>query len=192
MGKKARRFKNHRHKHHIYDASQNLLLKRDAVTTTNQVWVRDITFIRIGKRWSYLSVVMDLYSRKIIGWTFEKSRSAELVAESVMMAARSNQTTSETIFHSDQGSEYASRTYTATLRNMQIQMSMSRKGHCWDNAHMESFFHSLKTEMIYFNHFKSLEEATAYVVDYIHFYNHDRIHSGLNYLTPVECEQRAA
>jgi transposase InsO family protein len=192
MGKKARRFKNHRHKHHIYDASQNLLLKRDAVTATNQVWVGDITFIRVGKEWSYLSVVMDLYSRKIIGWTFEKNRSAELVSESVIMAAKDSKTSSETIFHSDQGSEYASRVYIKTLRELQIRMSMSRKGHCWDNANMESFFGSLKTEMIYFNHFKTLAEATAYIVDYIHFYNHERIHSGLGYLTPVECEQMAA
>jgi transposase InsO family protein len=192
LGKKARRFKNHRHKHHIYDGSQNLLLNREPVTSTNQVWVGDITFIRVGKDWSYLSVVMDLYSRKIIGWTFEKQRSAELVSESLMMAAEGNATTNETIFHSDQGSEYASKTYINVLGERNIQMSMSRKGHCWDNAHMESFFHTLKTEMIYFQHFQTLEEATAYIIDYIHFYNHERLHSGLNYLTPVECEQMAA
>ncbi len=192
MGKKARRFKCHRHKHHIYDASQNLLLKRDAVTATNQVWVGDITFVRVGKAWTYLSVVMDLFSRKIIGWTFEKHRSAELVSESLGMAADDNSYTDATIFHSDQGSEYASKLYQETLKERNIQISMSRKGHCWDNAHMESFFHSLKTEMIYFNHFKTLEEAMAYIIDYIHFYNHERIHSGLGYLTPVECEQMAA
>ena len=192
MGKKARRFKNHRHKHHIYDASRNLLLHREPVTATNQVWVGDITFARVGKAWSYLSVVMDLYSRKIIGWTFEKNRSAELAAESFEMAANYNHYTASTIFHSDQGSEYASKQYQDVLNGRNIQISMSRKGHCWDNAHMESFFHSLKTEMIYFNHFKTLEEATAYIIDYIHFYNHERIHSGLCYLTPVECEQMAA
>lgn len=192
MGKKARRFKRHRHKHHIYDASQNLLLKRDAVSAPNQVWVGDITFVRVGNAWSYLSVVMDLYSRKIIGWTFEKQRSAELVSESLKMAANDNHHTAATIFHSDQGSEYASRYYQAVLHKRNIQISMSRKGHCWDNAHMESFFQNLKTEMIYFNHFKTLEEATAYIIDYIHFYNHERIHSGLGYLTPVECEQMTA
>jgi len=192
MGKKARRFRNHRHKHHIYDASQNLLLSRDSVTSTNQVWVGDITFVRVGKEWSYLSVVMDLYSRKIIGWTFEKNRSAELVSESVLMAANDNKPGVDTIFHSDQGSEYASRAYIKTLRELRIRMSMSRKGHCWDNASMESFFGSLKTEMIYFNHFKTLEEAMAYIIDYIHFYNHERIHSGLGYLTPVEYEKMVA
>lgn len=89
LGRKARRFKNHRHKHHIYDGSQNLLLKRPPVTSINQVWVGDITFIQIDRDGSYLSVVMDLYRRKIIGWTFEKNRSAELVSESLIMAAES-------------------------------------------------------------------------------------------------------
>lgn len=192
VGKKARRFKNHRHKHQIYDGSQNLLLKREPVTSINQVWVGDITFIRVDRQWTYLSVVMDLYSRKIIGWTFEKERSAELVCESLIMAANDNAHTHETIFHSDQGSEYASKTYVSTLGERNIKMSMSRKGHCWDNAHMESFFHTLKTEMIYFQHFKTLEEAMAYIVDYIYFYNHKRLHSGLGYLTPVEREQMAA
>lgn len=192
LGSKARRFRNHRHKHHIYDSSQNLLLNRAPVTAINQVWVGDITFIRIGKDWSYLSVVMDLYSRKILGWTFAKQRSAELVGESLIMAADTNPSTSATIFHSDQGSEYASKHYINVLKERNLQVSMSRKGHCWDNAHMESFFHTLKTEMVYFHHFKTLEEATAYIMDYIHFYNHERIHSGLDYLTPVECEQLAA
>jgi transposase InsO family protein len=192
VGLKARRFKNHRHKHHIYDASRNLLLRRDPVTTINQVWVGDITFIRVGKQWSYLSVVMDLFSRKIIGWTFNKNRSAEMVRESLIMAANGNDYTEDTIFHSDQGSEYASKLYVNTLEERCIKMSMSRRGHCWDNAHMESFFHTLKTEMIYFRHFRTIEEATAYILEYIYFYNNKRIHSGINYLTPVECEQQAA
>jgi putative transposase len=192
VGRKARRFRNHRHKHHIYDTSQNLLLNRDAVTRSNQVWVGDITFIRVGKEWSYLSVVMDLYSRKIIGWTFEKNRSAELVAEAFLMAAEGNAHTKDTIFHSDQGSEYASKTYIRVLQERNVRISMSRKGHCWDNAHMESFFHSLKTEMIYFNHFKTLAEATAYIIAYIRFYNEQRLHSGLGYLTPSEYEKRVA
>ena len=92
----------------------------------------------------------------------------------------------------DQGSEYASKTYVNTLEKPNIKMSMSRKGHCSDNTHMESFSHTLKTEIIYFQVFKTLDEAMAYIVDYIHFYNHKRIHSGLGYLKQVECEQMAA
>lgn len=192
MGKKARRFKKHRHRHERMWNSKNLLLNRQPVTGRNQVWVGDITFIKVAKEWSYLSVVMDLYTRKVIGWTFQKQRSSELVTESLLMAVNDNPPNPGTIVHSDQGSEYASRLYMQTLDDNHLKMSMSRKGHCWDNAHMESFFHSLKTEMIYFNHFRTLEEATAYIMDYIHFYNHERLHSGIGFQTPVEYARMAA
>jgi len=192
VGKKARRFKKHKHRHHLMQNSQNLLLNREPVTSKNEVWVGDITFIKVNKEWSYLSVVMDLHTRKILGWTFDKKRSADMVSESLIMAANDNKHTSSTIFHSDQGSEYASRKYISELNNRNIKPSMSRKGHCWDNAYMESFFHSLKTEMIYFNHFKTLEEATAYIIDYIYFYNHERLHSSLGYQTPAEYERIVA
>lgn len=191
-GKKFRRYRKHRPQHHIADNSTNLLRKRDPVTSTNQVWVGDITFIRVDNEWAYLSVVMDLYSRKIIGWSFAKNRSAKLVSETVLKAVNENPCTPETICHTDQGCEYTSHLYQNTLRDHGLLMSMSRKGHCWDNANMESFFHSLKTEMIYFNTFKTLEEAKTYIVDYMTFYNNERIHSGINYLTPLLCEKQAA
>jgi transposase InsO family protein len=192
VGLKAKRFKEHYFRHLRSKNSHNLLLNRKAATSINQVWVGDITFIRVNKEASYLSVVMDKFSRKIIGWTFEKKRSADLVTESLIMAANNNAHTRKTIFHSDQGAEYTSKMHTNELKNRNIKMSMSRKGHCWDNAHMESFFHSLKTEMVYFNEFKTLEEAMAYIIEYIYFYNNERIHSGINYLTPVECELMVA
>lgn len=191
-GKKFRRYKKHRPQHHIADNSSNLLRKREPVTTINQVWVGDITFIRVGDEWNYLSVVMDLYSRKIIGWSFAKQRSAKLVTEVVYKALKENTTTSETICHTDQGCEYSSHLYQDALKENGLKMSMSRKGHCWDNASMESFFHSLKTEMVYFNKFSSLDEANNYIINYMHFYNNERIHSGINYLTPVLCEKQAA
>lgn len=191
-GKKAIKFKRHCHRHHLQWNSQNLLLENTAVTKKNQVWVGDITFIRVGKNWSYLSVVMDRFTRKIIGWTFSKRTGAELVTESLLMAFNDQKPDKGLIFHSDQGTEYASNLYQKTLKERNIKASMSRKGHCWDNAHMESFFHSLKTEMIYFQHFKSLEEAAAFIIDYIYFYNNERLHSGLNYQTPVERERIAA
>jgi transposase InsO family protein len=192
LGKKARRFKRHAHRHQRMWESKNLLLEQGEVAARNQVWVGDITFIRVGSRWNYLSVVMDLYSREIIGWAFDKNRSAELVREALLMAAQGNPDRSNLIFHSDQGSEYASRIYMDTLKKEGIQISMSRKGHCWDNAHMESFFQSLKTEMIYFNRFKTLEEATACIMDYIHFYNHKRLHSGIGYNSPAKYQRMAA
>jgi len=135
---------------------------------------------------------MDLYSRKIIGWSFAKNRSAKLVSETVNKAVIENHCTADTICHTDQGCEYTSHLYQNTLNEHGLRMSMSRKGHCWDNANMESFFHSLKTEMIYFNTFKTLEEAKSYIIDYMDFYNNERIHSGINYLTPVLCEKQAA
>lgn len=192
IGKKAIKFKRHSHRHHLKRDSRNLLLDHKPLTDKNQVWVGDITFIRVGKEWSYLSVVMDRYTRKIIGWTFSRRTGAELVTESLLMAFNEEQPDSGLIFHSDQGTEYASNLYHRTLKECGIRMSMSRKGHCWDNAYMESFFHSLKTEMIYFNHFATLGEATAYINAYIYYYNHKRIHSGLDYHTPVEFDRMAA
>lgn len=192
IGKKARRFKCHQHKHLLFKNTQNLLMQRLPVTACNQVWLGDITFIRVGNQWAYLSVVMDRFSRKIIGWSFNRKRSAELVSESLLMALGDNAPASDLMFHSDQGSEYASRHYQALLNKHNVRISMSRKGHCWDNAHMESFFHSLKTEMIYFNHFKTLDVATAYIIAYIRFYNHERLHSGLGYIPPVKYENMAA
>lgn len=191
-GKKSIRFKKHSHKHHFAQTSKNLLLDREPVTASNQVWVGDMTYVQVGKQWNYLSVVMDLFTRKIIGWTFNRNRTADLVAESLIMAANDNDYTKETIFHSDQGSEYTSRLNFKTLNERNIRISMSRKGHCWDNAFMESFFHSLKTEMIYFNTFETIEEAVAYIMDYMKFYNQERIHSSLGYLTPSEFELMAA
>ena len=192
QGKKYRRYRKHRPLHHIGDNSTNLLRKRDPVTSINQVWVGDITFIRVGDHWSYLSVVMDLYSRKILSWSFAKYRSAELVSGVVANAVAENACTPETICHTDQGCEYTSHLYQNTLKDNNLKMSMSRKGHCWDNAHMESFFHSLKTEMIYFNKFETLAGAKLYIIEYMNFYNNERIHSGINYLTPVLCEKQAA
>lgn len=188
----ARRFKRHSHRHELFRSSTNLLLDKGPTTGPNQVWVGDITYIRVGSRWSYLSTVMDRHTRQIIGWSFSEERSAALVKEALLMAIEVNKPTTETIFHSDQGSEYASKEYRQVLEEIGLQVSMSRKGHCWDNAYMESFYHTLKTEMVYFHKFSHLAEATAYIMEYIHFYNNERLHSGLNYRTPNEAARKAA
>jgi len=192
IGKKAVKFKRHRHRHHLQQNSHNLLLNYGSITKPNEVWVGDVTFIRVGQEWSYLSTVMDRYTRKIIGWTFSRKTGAELVRDSLLMAYEEESPPSGLIFHSDQGTEYASNLYRQALIERGIRVSMSRRGHCWDNAYMESFYHSLKTEMIYFNHFRTLEEAMAHIINYIQFYNHERIHSGLGYKTPEECARLAA
>ena len=184
--------KRHSHRHELFRSSTNLLLDRGPTTAPNQVWVGDITFIRVGSKWSYLSTVMDRHSRQIIGWSFASKRSAGLVREALLMAMEGNAPTAETIFHSDQGSEYPSKEYRRVLEELDLRISMSRKGHCWDNVYMESFYHSLKTEMVYFQKFRHLTEAVAYIMDYIRFYNSDRLHSGLEYRTPNQVAAIAA
>lgn len=188
----ARRFKYHRHREHLFAGTTNLLLNRPPANAPNQVWVGDVSYIRVRRKWSYIGIVMDHYTRKVIGWSFSERHDAALAREALLMAVQSSPPSPQTIFHSDQGSEYASKEYRMTLEEAGLRVSMSRKGHCWDNAHMESFFGSLKTEMVYFQKFTRLEEAVAYITDYIRFYNCQRLHSSLGYRSPTEFEVIAA
>ena len=192
QAKMARRFKFHRHRHAFFEGIPNLLLNQPAASAPNQVWVGDVSYIRVRKQWSYLAIVMDHYTRRIIGWSFSPQHDAALTREALLMAVHTSPPNPQTIFHSDQGSEYASKEYRAVLEANHLRVSMSRKGHCWDNAHMESFFGTLKTEMVYFQRFQRLEEAVAYITDYIRFYNCERLHSGLGYCTPTQFEANAA
>jgi len=188
----ARRFKYHRHRDWLFAKTPNLLLDQPPATAANQVWVGDVSYIRVRKQWSYIAIVMDHYTRKVIGWSFSQSHDAALTREALLMAIETSPPSKKTIFHSDQGSEYASTEYRAALENTGLRISMSRKGHCWDNAHMESFFGTLKTEMVYFQRFQQLEQAVAYISDYIRFYNCERLHSGLGYCTPTQFEANAS
>lgn len=192
IAKMTRRFKRHKYKHELFRSSTNLLLDREPTNGSNQVWVGDVTFIRVGTRWSYLSTVMDRHTREIIGWSVSKYNDAMLVKESLLMAIAGNNHTSETIFHTDQGAVYASKIFRQTLESFGFRVSMSRKGHCWDNAYMESFYHTLKTEMVYFMRFKHLAEAIAHIMDYIRYYNRDRLHSGLGYIAPFQMAKLVA
>lgn len=191
QAKMARRFKKHSHKHHLL-YSPNLLLKRKPVTAPNEVWVCDVTYIRVGKNWNYLCTIMDLCTRKIIGWCFGTSIGAHLARETLLMALENQRPKPGAILHTDQGVEFANKIFRAELKAAGLLVSKSRKGCCWDNANMESFYHTLKTEMVYFHHFKDLIEATAYIMEYIRFYNGERLHSGLHYHTPEEIERLAA
>lgn len=192
VSKVTKRFKPRKQNYLFYTQVPNVLLKRGMPTKKNETWVGDVTYIRANGKWSYLAVVMDLYTRKILGWAYGPSRKFDLVKEALSMAVRISSPGKDTIFHSDQGIEYTVSTYQQLVKSYGITPSMSRKGHCWDNAWTESFFHTLKTEMVYFQKFASIVEATAFIMDYITFYNHKRIHSSLNYTTPVEYHLRAA
>ncbi|BAU49586.1 transposase [Sulfurifustis variabilis] len=188
----ARRFKYHRHRDYLFARTPNLLLELPPVSSPNEVWVGDVSYIRVRGKWSYIAIVMDHYTRKVLGWSFSMSHDAALTREALLMAVRTSPPSDRTIFHSDQGSEYAAKEYRAVLEAVGLRISMSRKGHCWDNAHMESFFGSLKTEMVYFQAFQHLEEAVAYITDYIRFYNCERLHSSLGYRSPTQFEANAA
>lgn len=192
VAKMAEKFKPRNRTYEHYRGTPNLLRKQAFPTARNQVWVGDMTYLRVNGCWTYLAVVMDLHTRKILGWSYARRRSVTLAEEALLMAIKTSKRIEKTIFHSDQGIEYASNGYRKTMMGHGIVPSMSRKGCCWDNAFMESFFHTLKTEMVYFHKFSSLEQAAAYIMDYITFYNEKRIHSGLNYTTPNDYYRIAA
>lgn len=135
---------------------------------------------------------MDRHTRQIIGWSIAEARPATLVREALLMAMHAHTPTAETIFHLNQRCEYASKEYRRVLEAFELRVSMSHKVHCWDNAYMESFFHTLKIEMVYFQKFGNLPEATACIIDYIRFYNSERLHSGLNDQTPDQAASVAA
>lgn len=188
----ARRFKYHRHRDHLFASTPNLLLDQPRPCAPNQVWIGDVSYIRVRTRWSYMAIVMDYYTRRVIGWSFSTQHDAALTREALLMAVQTSPPSRQTIFHSDQGSEYANNEYRTTLDAIGLRVSMSRKGHCWDNAHMESFFGSLKTEMVYFQRFQQLAQAVAYITDYIDFYNCERLHSSLGYRSPARFEETLA
>lgn len=174
---------------HGKPASANLLKDRGQPSIVNEIWVGDITYISTGEGWLYLATVMDLFSRKIVGWRLSERMTADLVTGALDMAVRSRKPGRGFIFHSDQGSQYASAVFRKRLWVYGILQSMSRRGCCWDNASMESFYKSLKTEMVYHEIFATREEAKRKIFEWIEvFYNRQRIHSSLGYLTPENFE----
>lgn len=184
-----RKFVNTTDSKHDYPVAQNLLDRQFTVAQPNQAWVSDITYIRTRQGWLYLAAVMDLYSRKIVGWAMAPTMPAELVAAALRMAVQQRSPKPGLIMHSDRGSQYASDTYQALLTGYGMRCSMSRKGNCWDNAVMERFFLNLKMERVwqrdYANHAEAQKDVTQYIVG---FYNAMRLHSTLGYITPVDYE----
>jgi putative transposase len=169
----------------------NVLQRKFTVARPNIAWVTDITYIRTWQGWLYLAVVMDLFSRKIVGWSTKPTIARELVLDAVMMAVRKRRP-KRTVIHSDQGSQYGSDDWRRFCRTNHLEPSMSRRGNCWDNAVAESFFSSLKKEHIKKRIYKNRDLATADISDYIDlFYNQTRRHSHLGGLSPQDFETSA-
>lgn len=169
----------------------NLLEQNFSAKSENEVWVEDITYVWTLEGWLYVSTVLDLYSRKIVGLSMGNRIDADLVIRSLNQAVCHRNPKPGLIVHSDRGVQYTSADYKTFITKYGMRQSMSAKGNCYDNAAMESFFHTLKTEHVFFYNFKTRQEATDSIFEYIEiFYNRQRSHSYLNYLTPEEFEQK--
>ena len=176
---------------HDLPVAENLLNRQFDVATANQAWVSDITYIPTRQGWLYLAAVMDLYSRKIVGWATAPRMPTELVATALRRALHQRQPTAGLLIHSDRGSQYASQDYQTLLGEYNLRCSMSRTGNCWDNAVMERFFLSLKQERVWQHDYANHTEAQRDINDYIiGFYNTNRLHSTLGYLSPTDFEQK--
>ncbi len=192
FARRKRRFKITTDSNHNYPIAPNILDRDFTVSRKNQVWVSDITYIRTKQGWMYLTVIIDLFHRKVVGWSMGQNLSTDdTIVPAWNMAVRSNNIKKELIFHSDRGSQYASYRFTDILKsyNGSVKQSMSGKGNCWDNAVAESFFKSLKVEWVYNQNYQLRSEAELSVFRWIEtWYNRRRIHSYLEYRSIEEFE----
>jgi putative transposase len=171
-------------------AVPNQLNREFTVTEPDTIYVGDITYLPTGEGWLYLAVVLDLCSRAVVGWSMANHMRAELVHQALSMAICQRQPAAGLLMHTDRGSQYGAESYRQLLTQHGMQPSMSRKGNCWDNAVAESFFHTLKTELIYLEDFDTHEQAQTAVFEYIEvFYYRQRCHSANGYLAPLAYEQ---
>ena len=190
--KQQRRIKATTDSRHDLPVAPNLLARQFQVAAANRVWVADITYVATGEGWLYLAAVLDLHSRRIVGWSMDERMTRQLVIDALNAAVARRQPAPGLLHHSDRGSQYASHDYQALLKRHGMQPSMSGKGNCWDNAVMESFFHTLKTELTYHQRYATRRQARAAIFEYIEaFYNRRRRHSFLGYLSPAEFESMA-
>jgi transposase InsO family protein len=187
--KKRRKFKVTTDSKHKLPVAPNLLEQDFTIDQPNKVWVSDLTYVWTHEGWSYLAIVLDLFSRQIVGWSMDKYMTKELVINAFNMAYWRRRPLAGLIFHSDRGSQYCSLEFQNRLASCGATSSMSRKGNCFDNAVSESFFGSLKTERVHFANYQTREEARLDIVDYIEmFYNSRRFHSYLGYTSPRQFE----
>ena len=184
-----RKFKATTNSRHNKPVAPNLLDRNFTITAPNLCYVGDITYISTDEGWLYLATVIDLYSRKIVGWSMSNNMKAELVNNALLMAIFSRKSAKGLIWHTDRGSQYVAESHLKIIAQHGIIQSMSRKGNCWDNAVAESFFATLKNELVYQQKFNTREEAKHAIFEYIEvFYNRIRVHSANDYLSPADYE----
>lgn len=190
--KTARKFKVTTDSKHSLAISPNLLQRDFSASEPDQKYVGDITYIWTQEGWLFLATVIDLFSRRVVGWSMKEHMKAELVNDALLMALWSRKPKKGLLWHTDRGSQYASNSHRGILQAHGVVQSMSRKGNCWDNSVAESFFHTLKTELTHHVTFKTREEAKLAIFEYIEvFYNCKRMHSANDYLSPVQYEANA-
>jgi transposase InsO family protein len=191
--KQARRFVVTTDSTHSLPVAPNLVQQVFTAAQPNQLWLADITYVATAEGWAYLAVVLDAFSRRVVGWALERDLSTDLVRTALARALATRRPPAGLVHHSDQGCQYASTVYRAVLTAAGIRCSMSRRGNCYDNAVAESFFATLKVERVYDRQYATLEEAQADLTEYIEgFYNRIRRHSTLGYVSPVVYELRKA
>ncbi len=188
--KTRREFRQTTDSNHRHPVAENILDRDFAPEEPNAAWVADVTYIPTREGWLYLAVVEDLFSRMVVGWSMAAAMTSRLVVDALEMALAARPRGSSLVAHSDRGSQYASEHYQRRLAEERITCSMSRRGNCWDNAPMESFFASLKEELVHDEDYATREQAKASIFEYIEaFYNRVRRHSSLGYVAPAEYER---
>ena len=192
-GIQAKKFKRTTDSDHDKPAAPDLIEQDFTALAANQKWVSDLTYIWTDEGWLYLAVIMDLYSRAIIGWSMGKRMTQQLMCDALTMALFRRGFPKGVIIHSDRGSQYCSKLYQGLIKNMGLRCSMGRRATCYDNAAMESFFHSLKVELIHRQRYKTRQSAKGAVFEYIEiYYNRKRKHSAIGYKIPMLFEQQNA
>jgi putative transposase len=191
--KMRRKFKATTDSNHRLPVAPNRLKRNFTAKAPNQLWCTDITYLWTDEGWLYLAAIIDVFTRKVVGWAMRDRLTLPLVLDALDMAMTRQRPASGLVHHSDRGCQYAAREYQKALRRYAIVPSMSRRGQCWDNALAESFFHTLKTEHVYHERFSTKEQARNSVFEWIEvFYNRQRIHSALGFVSPECYERRAA
>jgi len=187
--KSKRKFRVTTDSNHSLPVAPNRLDRRFVADRPNQVWLSDITYIPTREGWLYLAAVLDIHSRKIVGWAMSNRLKRQLVINALLMAIWQRKPARSLLHHSDRGSQYCSKEFQNLLKRHGMLCSMSRRGDCWDNAPMESFFHTLKTELTHHRNYMTRQEAISDIFNYIEmFYNSKRHHSALGYHSPAEYE----
>ena len=192
QGRSARLYRHSKVLQRAFFASVSYRQETARTQATNQVWVGDVTYLKVAGQWRYMAVVMDRHSRRIVGWSLSHRRDAALTARALRQAARNRDAGPGVLFHSDRGIEYAAFEFRDQLARLQMLQSMNRAGKMNDNAHMESFFHSMKTEELYGKTFINEQHLRQTLSSYIAFYNQQRLHSSLRYLPPAVFELQRA